>query len=60
MNELSAECVLGLDKYQAETVFLDIVSQLAMKGVEERDIEARAHRIMDNCKLYPEYFVQLR
>ena len=59
MNTLSAEYVLGLDKYQAETVFNDVVSQLAMEGEEEWDIEAQAHRIMDNCKLYPEYFPQL-
>ena len=60
MNTLSAEYVLGLDRFQAETVFYDVVSQLAMQGEEEWDIEAQAHRIMDNCKLYPEYFVQLR
>jgi hypothetical protein len=60
MNTLSAEHVLGLDEYQAETVFYDVVSQLAMQGEEEWDIEAQANRIMDNCKLYPEYFVQLR
>ena len=59
MNTLSAEYVLGLDKYQAETVFLSIVGALAMEGEEEWDLENQANRIMDNCKLYPEYFPQL-
>lgn len=60
VNTMSAEYVLGLDEYQAETVYLDVISQLAMQGEKEWDIEAQANRIMDNCKLYPEFFVQLR
>ena len=60
INTMSAEHLFGLDQYQAETVFLDVVSQLAMKGEKEWDIEAQANRIMDNAKLYPEFFVQLR
>ena len=60
INTMSAEHVLGLNQYQAETVFYDVISQLAMQGEQEWDIEAQANRIMDNCKLYSEFFVELR
>ena len=59
-NVSSAEHIFSLTAEQAETVFLDIVSQLAMQGEEEWDLEDQAHRIMNNAKHYPEFFPQLR
>ena len=56
MNTMSAEYMFNLDTYQAETMFLDVCSQLAMQGEDEHEIEQVANRIMDNVKLYPEYF----
>jgi hypothetical protein len=55
-NTMSAEYVWDLDNYQAETMFLDVCSQLAMQGEDESEIDTIANRIMDNVKLYPEYF----
>ena len=60
INTMSAEYVLGLDINQAETVYLNIISQLVWEHEEQWDLEAQAHRIMDNCKLYPEFFPELR
>jgi|TARA_Y100000289_G_scaffold9317_1_gene8425 hypothetical protein len=53
---MSAEYVFGLDKYQAETMFLDVCAQLSMQGEDESEIDSIANTIMDNVKLYPEYF----
>lgn len=55
-NTMSAEYVFGLNSYEAETMFLDVCSQLAMKGEDEEEIDTIANRIMDNVKLYPEFF----
>ena len=56
MNTMSAEYIFGLDVNQAETMFLDLVSTLIMQGEEESEVETIAHRLMDNVKLYPEFF----
>ena len=56
-NTMSAEYIFGLNSYEAETMFLDVCSQLAMKGeAAEDEIDTIANRIMDNVKLYPEFF----
>lgn len=56
MNTMSAEYIFGLDKYQAETMFLNLVSTLIIQGEEESEVESIANCLMDNVKLYPEYF----
>ena len=56
MNTMSAEHVFGLDNNQAETMFLNLVSTLIIQGEEESEVETIANRMMDNVKLYPEFF----
>lgn len=58
-NVSSAEYVFNLTPNEAETVYLSVVNQLLMEGEQEWDIEAQAHKIMDNVKHYPEFFPQL-
>jgi len=53
---MSAEYMFGLNEVQAETMYLDVCSQLAMQGEDESEIDSIANMIMDNVKLYPEYF----
>lgn len=59
-NVSSAEYVFNLTPNEAETVYLSVVNQLLMEGEQEWDIEAQAHKIMDNVKHYPEFFPELR
>ena len=56
MNTMSAEHIFSLDNNQAETMFLNLVSTLIMQGEEESEVETIANRMMDNVKLYPEFF----
>ena len=49
-NVSSAEYVFNLTPNEAETVYLSVVNQLLMEGEQEWDIEAQAHKIMDNVK----------
>ena len=59
-NVSSAEYVFNLTPNEAETVYLSVVNQLLMEDEQEWDIEAQAHRIMDNVKHYPKFFQGLR
>tara|TARA_X000000368_G_C23011564_1_gene703717 strand:- start:407 stop:592 length:186 start_codon:yes stop_codon:yes gene_type:complete len=52
---MSAEYVYGLDKFAAQYAYQLIVEQLIGEG-ERHDIDAIANQIMDNSKLYPEFF----
>ena len=56
MNTMSVEYIFDLDVNQAETMFLNLVTDLIIEGEEESEAETIANRIMDNAKLYPEYF----
>ena len=55
MNTISAEYVYGLNGFGAESAYQLIVEQLIGEG-EREDIDTTANFIMDNSKLYPEYF----
>ena len=55
-NTMSAEFIYGLDAYEAEQHYQDICTILLMDGEDEAEIDAIANRIMDNAKLYPEFF----
>ena len=56
MNTMSAEHVYGLNKFEAETAYLYVVSQLNLEGEDVDEIDTIANNIMDNSKHYPEYF----
>lgn len=60
MNTMSAEHVYNLDANQAETMYLNLVTELIIEGEDESEVDAIANRIMDNAKLYPEYFTCLK
>lgn len=55
-NTMSAEFIYGMDAYEAECCFQDISKILLLDGEDESEIEEIANMIMDNAKLYPEYF----
>ena len=55
-NKMSAEYLFGLDEYQAEAMFNAVCQQLAIEGEDESEIDTIANRMMDNVKLYPEFF----
>tara|TARA_Y200000002_G_scaffold305233_1_gene260956 strand:+ start:541 stop:738 length:198 start_codon:yes stop_codon:yes gene_type:complete len=62
VNVSTAEHIFSLTAEQSHAVFLDIISQLKtmQRGEEDWDLEAQAHRIMNNAWHYPEFFPQLR
>lgn len=55
-NTMSAEFMFNLDSYESECLYQDICAILLKNGEDESEIDSIANMIMDNAKLYPEYF----